>query len=199
MNAEEIRQQLNNKARAINSKRDLAPRAKQTMLARAYVEARDAIAQLREEEIAAIGHERAKLDRKLFGTNGFSPDPQAVIARRDANDRAARFETPREAEHALRRADREGDHIMAKAIAARAADHSGEPAWSALVHQYVADRPNEAETLKAMQSLPDTNDPVWKLTQAMQYGVVAPEGLGDTSGARVDALAALPLDGDVAA
>ncbi|GAA1528531.1 hypothetical protein GCM10009730_42230 [Streptomyces albidochromogenes] len=169
------------------------------MLARVYVEARNALDQLREDESAAVGRERAKLERQLFGTTGFNPDPQTVIAKRDAADRAARYETPAEAEHAMRRAERDGDRMLAKAIASRAADHSGEPSWAALVHQYVSDKPTEAETLKAMQSLPDTNDPMWKLQQAMQYGLGAPQGLGDVQGHQVDALAALPLDGDVTA
>ncbi|GAA2441499.1 hypothetical protein [Streptomyces glaucus] len=43
MTPDEIRQQLNTKAARIHALNDLAPHAKQTLLARAYVEARDAL------------------------------------------------------------------------------------------------------------------------------------------------------------
>lgn len=196
MNADEIRQNLDSKVRHINGLKNPSARAKQTMIARAYIEARDALDQLRQQEEEQIGRERTKLDRKLFGTNGFSPDPQAVIARRDANDRAAKLESPAEAEHALRRAEREGDRILAKAIAARAADYSGDPGWAQIVHTYVADKPDEAATLQAMQDLPDTDDVVWKVSKAIEYSAAKPSELGEQL---PEGLAALPLDGDAAA
>lgn len=196
MNADEIRQALDSKTDRIRGQKNLTARAKQTMIARAYLEARGALDGLKEQEVARIGRERTQLDRKLFGTNGFSPDPNAVIARRDANDRAARIETPTEAQHALRRAEREGDRIMAKAIAAKAADYAGDPSWAQLLNQYVEGKPDEAATLQALVDLPDTNDGVWQLTKAMEYGIATPSELGDQM---PEGLAALPLDGDVAA
>ncbi|MFF5919557.1 hypothetical protein ACFY8C_14545 [Streptomyces flavochromogenes] len=199
MNAEEIRQRLTDFTQRINGKRDLTPHAKRVMLARAYVEARDAIDELRQQETSNIAHERKKLERKLFGTTGFNPDPQLIIAKRDADDRAAKYQTPAEARHALQRAERDGDTILAKAIASRAADWSGDPHWGALLTEYVAERPAEAETLQAMQELPNTEDGVFKLQQAMRYGLVVPEGLGEAHRHQVDALAQMSLDGDVAA
>ncbi|MFE0273787.1 hypothetical protein ACFWZY_16950 [Streptomyces sp. NPDC058992] len=196
MNAEEIRAQLDSKVQRINSQRNLTGQAKQTMLARAYVEARDALTQLREQEVTQVARERQKLERKLFGTTGFNPDPQMVIARRDAADRAAKLETPAEAEKAMRRAERDGDASLAKAIASRAADWSGDPNWAAIVHQYVADKPAEAETLQAMQALPNTEDVMWKMSKAMEYGVLAPDGVDM---AMADSIARRPLDGDAAA
>ncbi|MGW8953031.1 hypothetical protein [Streptomyces sp. NPDC055709] len=196
MNAEEIRTVLDSKVQRINSQRNLTAQAKQTMLARAYVEARDALTQLREQEVTQVQRERQQLERKLFGTTGFNPDPQTVIAKRDAADRAAKYETPAEAEKAMRRAERDGDSILAKAIASRAADFSGEPSWARLVHEYVADKPREAETLQAMQSLPDTDDAVWQLSKAMEYGVLPPDGVDM---AMADTIARRPLDGDPAA
>jgi len=199
MNAEQIRANLDAVAQRINSRKDLAHHARQTLLARAYVEARDALNALREEETARIDADRRKLERKLFGAGGLIPDPAAAVSRRDANDRAAELETPAAAQAALRRAERDGDATLAKAIAARAADLSADPAWAGIVHAYVAERPEDAETLKAMQALPDTSDGLWKLQQAMQYGLAAPEGLGDVSGYQADALAARPLDGETTA
>ncbi|RST13469.1 hypothetical protein [Streptomyces sp. WAC05950] len=200
MNADDIRQALDTKTRQINGQRNLTPQAKRTMIARAFIEARNALDQLKADEVDRIHREREKHERKLFGTTGFNPDPNAVIARRDANDRAAKLETPVEAEHAMRRAEREGDSIMAKAIAARAADYSGDPGWSNVVRAYVADKPNEAATLQAMQDLPDTNDGVWRMRQAIEYSVSTPSELGDNVHPhQVDAIASRSLDGDAAA
>ncbi|MFF1336362.1 hypothetical protein ACFVYT_00325 [Streptomyces sp. NPDC058290] len=193
MNPTEIRQQLDSKVQHIRGQKNLTTRAKQTMIARAYLEARNGLDELREQEAARIERQREQLDRKLFGTNGFSPDPNTVIARRDANDRAAKLDTPAEAEHALRRAEREGDRIMAKAIAARAADYSGDPSWAQLLNQYVDGKPEETATLQAMVDLPDTNDAVWRIGKAIEYSVAAPSELGSHM---PESLAALPLDGD---
>ena len=200
MNAEEIRQQLDAQTQRINGQRNLTAAAKRTMLARAYIQARTALDELKDQEAQTVARERKKLERKLFGTTGFNPDPQAVIASRDANDRAARIESPAEAERMLQRAERDGDSILAKAIASRAADWSGDPSWARVVHQYVAERPAEAETLQAMQSLPNTNDAMWKMSKAIEYGIMPPSELGDSLHPhQLDAIASQPLDGDVAA
>jgi hypothetical protein len=195
MNADDIRQQFNTKTDAIKAKRDLTPRAKQTLLARAFVEARDALAELKQRDADQVNRQREKLERQLFGTTGFNPDPQAIIARRDANDRAAKYETPAEATAAMRRAERDGDRILAKAIASRAADWSGDPAWAHIVHTYVADKPQEADTLRALQDLPDTGDAVWQMRKAIEYSVGAPDGVDI---ARADTQASQPLDADAA-
>ncbi|MGW0750385.1 hypothetical protein [Streptomyces sp. NPDC002587] len=200
MTPEEIRSRLDSTVQRINGLKNPSVRAKQTMIARAYIEARDALDQLKTDEVARISRQRQQLDRKLFGTNGFSPDPNAVIARRDANDRAAKLETPAEAQHALRRAEREGDRIMAKAIAAKAADYSGDPSWAQLLHTYVADKPEEAATLQAMQELPDTSDGMWQMRAAIEYSVPTPSALGDSVHPyQVAAIASQSLDGDAAA
>ncbi|MGW8502809.1 hypothetical protein [Streptomyces sp. CLCI03] len=193
MTPEEIRSRLDSTVQRINGLKNPSARAKQTMIARAYIEARDALDQLKADEVARIGRQRQQLDRKLFGTNGFSPDPNTVIARRDANDRAAKLDTPREAEHALRRAEREGDRIMAKAIAAKAADYSADPNWAQLLNQYVAGKPEETATLQALVDLPNTDDGVWQIRKAIEYSVATPSELGDQM---PEGLAALPLDGD---
>ncbi|MET8506805.1 hypothetical protein ABZV60_19435 [Streptomyces sp. NPDC004787] len=200
MNADDIRANLTTKVERINGQRNITPAAKRTMLARAYIEARDALDKLRQQETDNVIRERQKLERKLFGTSGFSPDPQMLVAKRDADDRAAKYESPADAIKAMERAERDGDSILAKAIASRAADWGGDPNWAGVVHRYVADKPTEAETLKAMQELPNTDDPMFKLSQAMRYGVAAPRELGDSLHPhQLDAIASQPLDGDAAA
>ncbi len=197
--ADQIREQLNAKAERINSQRNLAPHIKQTMIARAYLEAHQQLAELRDAETRAVQRQRQQLERKLFGNNGHSLDPQAAVSRRDAADRAARIETADEALRIMQRADRDGDTTLAKAIASRAADYSGDPVWANVVHAYVAERPSDAEALTEMQQLPNTDDGVWKLQQAMRYGVLPPAGAEGMDHYQLQAAASRPLDGDAAA
>lgn len=199
MNAETIREQLTAQAARINGQRNLTPQAKRTLLARAYLDAANSLEQLRQDETAGIEAERRKLERKLFGNDGFKLDPNAAVSRRDAADRAARINDAAEAAHLMQRAERDGDTTLAKAIASRAADMAGDPIWGEVVNRYVADKPSEAETLKAMQELPDTADPIYRMQQAMRYGITTPEGLGDVSHYQAEALASQPLDGETAA
>ncbi|MER8008124.1 hypothetical protein [Streptomyces sp. NPDC094149] len=197
--AEDVRANLNAKAERINAQRNLAPHVKQTMIARAYLEAHQQLAELKDAETRSVQRERKQLERKLFGNAGLTLDPQAAVSRRDAADRAARIDTADEALRVMQRADRDGDTTLAKAIASRAADYSGDPVWAKVVHAYVAERPSDAETLDAMQQLPNTEDGVWKLQQAMRYGVLPPSGVEGMDHYQLQAAASRPLDGDQAA
>ncbi|KMS81795.1 hypothetical protein ACH49_01300 [Streptomyces leeuwenhoekii] len=199
MTPDEIRQQLDVKAARIHNLRDLAPHAKQTLLARAYVEARDALNRAREEETQSIEAQRRKLERKLFGNDGMALDPSAAINRREANDRAAKLDTADEALRAMQRAERDGDTIMAKAIAARAAELSLDPTWAGVLQTYVQDKPGEAETLNAMRQLPDTSSTEYTMQQAMRYMVAQPQGLNAHSDWEADSIAQRVLDGETAA
>lgn len=199
MTPDEIRQQLDAKAARIHALNDLAPHAKQTLLARAYVEAREALNRAREEETQGIEIQRRKLDRKLFGNDGNPLDAAAAINRREANDRAAKLDTADQALQAMQRAERDGDTVMAKAIAARAAELSLDPSWAGVLQTYVQDKPHEAETLNAMRQLPDTSSTEFQVRQAMTYMVVQPQGLDARSEWEVDSIAARVLDGEAAA
>ncbi|MFZ4235714.1 hypothetical protein ACOZGD_11080 [Streptomyces murinus] len=194
--ADDVRNQLNAKAERINSQRNLAPHIKQTMIARAYLDAHRQLGELKDAETRSVQRQRQQLERKLFGSNGISLDPQAAVSRRDAADRAARVESADEALRMMQRADRDGDTTLAKAIASRAADYSGDPVWARVVHAYVADRPSDADTLAEMQQLPNTEDGVWRLQQAMRYGVLPPAGVEGMDHYQLEAAASRPLDGD---
>lgn len=196
MDPDEIRARMQREANRINAKRDLAPHAKRTMLARIYVQARDALNEMREQEAARIDAERHRIERRLFGSDGQTIDPTTAISRRDAADRAAAIDDPDEALKVMRRAERSGDAALAQAIAAHAADLSQDHRWADVLGAYAATRPDAAESISRLREMPDTRDGVYRMRQAVTYSVMPPDGLGDVSGYQVDALAGRPLDSD---
>ena len=63
------------------------------------------------EIVTARQQRRNELTRHLFG---LSPEEGGILTMRDAQDRAAKLETPEAAAAALRQAQLAGDHSMAK-------------------------------------------------------------------------------------
>lgn len=189
-----INERLASEVERINSSRSLSAEAKQIGIARAYREARDRITAMRQEEADRVTSERAKLSRRLFGHEG-TADAQTVIVRRDASDRAAKLTGPEEAEAALRRAEADGDAHLAQAIAKQSYANG----WADVVQTWFAANPQAGETAEQLQSLPDPNDGVWRMKQAITYSVARPAELGDMPDHHVDRLADTDLDADSAA
>lgn len=182
-------QRLASQVERIRGRRELSDHAKRVAIAKAYKETRDSITAMRAQAEEQVRGERTKLHRRLFGHEG-DTDPNTTIVRRDAADRAAKLKTPHEAEHALKRAEREGDTHLAQAIAS----HAAEQVWGSVVDTYVSARPEAAATAEALQALPNPDDGVWVMQQAMTYSVMPPSELGDATDYQVDALAASDLD-----
>lgn len=178
----------------INGLRALSPEAKRIAIAKAYREARDQIASARQAVLDHVTSERNRLSRKLFGYEG-EADPNTVIVRRDAADRAAKLTEPHEAQRALDRAMAHGDMHLAQAIAGQAQAYM----WTDVVSSYLTARPEAGEAARQLNELPDPNDGVWSIQHAITYSVVPPQELGGMSDYQVDVLADTVLDGDAAA
>ncbi|MCP9997832.1 hypothetical protein LUX34_23090 [Streptomyces werraensis] len=185
---------LQRKVERINSNRTLSTEAKRIAIAREYRAARDHVRALAQESLDQVTSQRAKLSRRLFGFEG-TADAQTVIVRRDAADRAAKIETPHEAQRALQMAEANGDTHLAQAIAAQSFANG----WADVVHTWFDANPQASETAKQLQELPDPNDGVWRMQHAMTYQVVPPAELGTMSDYQIDALADTVLDGGDAA
>ncbi|MFV0136376.1 hypothetical protein ACLGIH_24745 [Streptomyces sp. HMX87] len=185
---------LARKVERINNNRALSAEAKRIAIAREYRAARDQVAAAGQAVLDHVTSERARLSRKLFGHEG-DADPNTVIVRRDAADRAAKLTDPHEAQRALDRAQVNGDVHLAQAIAAQAQAHM----WTDVVSSYLAARPEAGETAQQLEALPDPNDGVWRMQHAMTYSVVQPQELGGIPDYQVDRLADTVLDGSDAA
>lgn len=189
MNAQQIHDSYQAQLARIESNRTYSTHAKQVLAAKAYKEAQAQLEQVRQAEVDSINRQRAGLERRMFGQQG-NADANTVIARRDANDRAAKLEDPQTAADALKRAQMEGDNLMAQAIATRAAQ-SG---WGDVLGTYAADRPGFAEYAQEYNELPDPTDMEWNFRHTGQFIPVAPSSLANAGPAEVDRLAQQELE-----
>lgn len=184
---------LARKVEQINSNRSLSTEAKRIAIARAYRDARDRVNAAGQAVLEQVTSERNRLARKLFGHEG-DADPNTVIVRRDAADRAAKLTDPNEALRAMQRAEANGDTHLAQAIAAQAQANM----WSDVVSSYLSARPEAADAAQRLAELPNPDDGAWRLTHAMTYSVMQPQELGGIPEYQVDALADTVLDGPAA-
>lgn len=190
MNREQILAAYQRKLERIESSRTYSDHAKRVMAAKAYKEAQGALDQLRQGEVDTITTRRTQLQRRMFGHPG-TADAQTVIARRDANDRAAKLDDPRIAQEALQTAQMEGDDLMAQAIATRAAQFG----WSDVLGSYAGNRPGFQEAAEELNQLPDPDNWQWKFQHTGQFLAAPPSNLRDVQPHQIDALAEQDLDG----
>lgn len=169
----------------------LSGHARRVLAAKAYTEFSAKLDELREKELVEVERRRGELTRRMFGHAG-TADPSTVVSRRDAADRAARIDDPREALAALSRAERDGDEHLAQAIAARGSEYG----WDDVVGGYAASRPRFVEDARAFNELPNPNDTLWKLRHAAEFVVPVPEELAGVQGAEVQRLAQVDLQGE---
>ncbi|MGW3727315.1 hypothetical protein [Streptomyces sp. NPDC000851] len=178
----------------INGRRALSNEAKRIAIARAYRDTRNQIQAAGQAVLDQVTSERARLSRKLFGYEG-DADPNTVIVRRDAADRAAKLTDPDEAQRALQRAEANGDVHLAQAIAGQSFANG----WADVVHTWFDANPQAGDTARELEELPDPSDGVWRMQHAMTYSVMAPDEVQGLSDYQVDALADTVLDGGDAA
>lgn len=124
--------------KAIEGNDTLSDIGRRRQLASSYLGRRDRV----ERELQRLADTCAQQDRSdassVLGVYGLKGDPASLaISMRDATDRVAEINNAGELNDLLRRADRTGDEVLARAIAARALDIQ-EPAP---LHQFLATRP----------------------------------------------------------
>ncbi|WP_406306280.1 hypothetical protein OHA61_34205 [Streptomyces sp. NBC_00885] len=191
MNVQQINDNYARQIERIENNRTYSDHAKKVMAAKAFKQAQDAMEQIRQQELKAIEDRREQLQRKMFGRESGSADAQTVLARRDANDRAAQIENPRVAAEMLKKAQREGDHIYAQALAAHAADFG----WSDVLTSYADHQPGFREAAKEFNQLPDTSaTSEWRMHHTFAHVVVPPSAIADASPHQVAELAAQELE-----
>ncbi|MEW2253718.1 hypothetical protein [Streptomyces sp. NPDC047869] len=189
MTRDQILATYNAKLSRIESSRTYSDHAKRVLAAKAYTEAQGAMDRLRQQEVDAIEGRREALQRKMFGREN-AADAQTVIARRDANDRAAKLDNPRVAAEQLQTALREGDTTMAQAIAQQAAAWD----WSDVLNTYADTRPGFREAAQEYNSLPQTRSSDWSVRHGFAHVAPLPSILGNASIAQVQGYAEQSLD-----
>lgn len=119
---------------------DLNAAAKRRIVDESKQRLREVIARLEREEAEAIEAEIIRLERQIFGARS-ATDSMALIAARDADDRAARLESSDEAEGMLHRALRSDDNVLALAVARKAIENG----WVEVTERFKAERPGQAQ------------------------------------------------------
>jgi len=190
MTREQILDAYNAKLKRIQNNRVYSDHAKQVMAAKAYKEAQDALDQLRDNTIAQLRTRRADLQRRMFGYAD-SNDPNALLARRNATDRANQLDDPRTAADELRHALDQGDSILARAIAKRAADYG----WGDVLDAYADTRPDFRRLAEEYNTTPDPDDKHWAVTHAFNHVAPPPASLITLQAHEIDRLAQQDLDG----
>jgi hypothetical protein len=141
-----------NRARADDT---LSTVGRQRHIARAYKAAETEMAGIRINHAGGAAVTAEHLQRELFGADQVAGTD--AISVRDAEDRAAQLQSGGEALALLRRAERNNDQVLARAVAAKAfeaaQDFIGGAAWSPVIDAYTETRPDIAGKL---QQLVDT-------------------------------------------
>lgn len=102
------------------------------------------LSDLRRKETELIAAKKQSLERRLFGLSSVtSSDPNQIIAYRDAQDRAARLNSPDDAQEVFAAAIRSDDKTLAAAVLAKAVANG----WSGIVNEYVKQNPAAGDDL----------------------------------------------------
>ncbi|MFI6468736.1 hypothetical protein ACIBL5_00485 [Streptomyces sp. NPDC050516] len=172
--ADQIREHATAAIARITERKDLTPEAKRTAAARIYKPAADRVQQLLDEHIDMVKQHKQTLAKKAFGADN-ATDPAST---RQARALAAGLQDADSAERLLREAQFDGDHTLARVIAATAFERG----WHDVVDVWNADGKHNNEMRHAVELLqmPDTSDPAWRMNTAMAYTTPRPgvlEGL----------------------
>ncbi|MBD9730194.1 hypothetical protein PV755_46555 [Streptomyces caniscabiei] len=152
-----VRDQLEATVNRINNHKGLSFEAKQGRVSRAYLDAQQQMAVLRDSGRKELErHEQRLLDR-VFGNKG--GDGQTLMAQRQANQMAASITNQAAAMDMLRTAQQDGDTQLAKAIAGRAYSNN----WVDVVDHWNHDGSNDPaiRLLNEHREMPQVNRFIW--------------------------------------
>jgi hypothetical protein len=192
--ADAIRARMESAVERHRADGDLSPAGRRKRIAAAYRTAASQLADLskRFEDNASATAEQSA--RSLFGSA--SPlDGSAAVSWRDAADRCEQLTSPAEAQQLLAAAQRSGDDVLARCVAAKAYEESQRPvtgaAWMPLVEVYAAKRPGVADKLRTLHAARRNEISDLLANAAVMYAPKPPEldGLRDD---QVEAMADAP-------
>ncbi|MFH9369098.1 hypothetical protein ACH4K8_25855 [Streptomyces anulatus] len=155
MTPEQIREAHNRQIEKIRNRQDLSDQAKQVAMARAHESTVTKLESMRQADRQQYDERRTQLEKRLFGNRELSGTD--ALSARDARERAASYTHPDEAHAAYKRAQRDGDRDMMRALGSWAADQAAMPilgeAWRPLVETHAAATPGYAQNLEELRSL----------------------------------------------
>ena len=183
-----IQSRLKRECEEIRANRNLTDSARRRQLAVATVRARREAAELKAKLIAAREERRESLQRRLFGLGG-TPKSEELMLMRDSVDRAAKLESPEEAQLKLKLAAGIGDSFMAKAVAQVAAAKG----WRDVLESYAENAPLGTKTaLEELANIPSGRNT--NLADTAMFNVRAPQEFIGMRDNVIEALARDELD-----
>jgi hypothetical protein len=148
----ELVNKYNAQLKRIRDDDNLSHVGKQRAIARAYVQHRDQIADIREKANAAHTNRDGYLRGEIFGYHG-SNDPNMALSMRDAMARIAAVDSPTQARQLFQQAHLTGDEPLRRAIAATAFSRRGDSDlgdhWTGLFNDYAGTQDERRQGLIA--------------------------------------------------
>jgi hypothetical protein len=178
--------------------RSLNSDARLARVAKTYVSTRDELQMMQGASGVNAQAALAAAKRNLFGTddlvrNGSPADAAAIaVSYRDAQDRAARIETPEEAAELLARAEESGDELLARAVGAHVLARSPlhalgfGGAFDGVAEQYLNARPAQAQAYDDLVRLNHAGS----VTDMWEFVSPKPTELSGMNDAQIETLAA---------
>ncbi len=154
----------------IRADKRLSGDGKRHAIAQAFIRHRDAMTRLQEGGQQATARRRRQLERKLFGVTGSSDT--ASLSVRDAHERASLAKTPRQALTLLSTAERSGDSVLARAVAAHAWDRG----WTLVLDTYASERSGVLEDFQQLDEL-ERQSQAPRLTSTLAFRLSPPREL----------------------
>lgn len=191
--AQGIREKYTEKVAAIREDRNLSEEGRSRKLAEAWADAKAKLDGLGQQESDLLTGRRGDLERQLFGGSVRSTGMDAgaaAISARDAADRADQLTKPADAAAALRRAESDGDAVLARAImrhAVRSAEaapvREAAAAWEGVARTYLDAHPALMPTVEELAEIEDlTKRQVFSPFTLPQPHGVAPRYLNEAQG-----------------
>jgi hypothetical protein len=167
-----VQQRLNADVNAIRSNGSYSDAGRKREMAKAVLDAKNSVAKIRDQHVADRTARRDRWERLAFGMVG-DPDPQTLIAIRDAQDRAERITSEQDAAAMLHRATQTNDATLASAIGLQAYNRG----WSDVTNTWANtwDKAAFVEEFKSVPGGKNTN-----AADALVFRVSTPQELAGT-------------------
>ncbi len=178
---DEIRQNFTHEVERIRGRREWTDEHKRERLAARYLEARGAVASLRERQAVADTERIKTLRLNLFGTS----EPVATLAARDARDRVRDISDRQALLTIIDEAEGVGDRSLSRAVAERALRERDD----VLLNAYLRHHPRQENDVQDLLDLtaPDAADGA--LGREMAFGLVPPGELAGLADDQLERLA----------
>lgn len=165
--AEKLRELADRHITSARNNRDISTEKRNKIIARAYLDLKDGLARVEDEDKRGVAAKRAELERKLYGIPN-TADASAMISYRDALDRADQVGKESEAISLYNRARTSGDDHLARAVLAT----SFQRGWVDAINTFAEHNP---DTDLAVNELWEIQNPTSSLGAMFDYVTAPPQ------------------------